>query len=59
MMFRGLSDIEGRRYRDWRRNHNCLSQVEISYIPDEVDQTTKIRCLKCNETIVVTDFSCA
>lgn len=41
------------------KSHKCLSQVEIIYIPNEIDQSTRIRCLKCNEEIDITDFSCA
>lgn len=57
--FRGLTEVEYRRYLGWRKEHPCVSQVEISYIPDQVDQRTRVRCLKCNEQIDITDFDCA
>lgn len=56
--FRGLSEKEHQDYTNWRKEHKCISQVEISYIPDEVDQSTKVRCLNCNEEINITDYSC-
>lgn len=59
MYFRGLSELEHQRYIDWRKKHNCVSQVEIAYIPDAVDQRTTVRCLLCGEKIEITDFSVA
>jgi hypothetical protein len=57
MYFRGLMGEEIQRYDEWRKNHSCVSQVEISYIPDAIDQATTVRCLLCGEKIEITDFS--
>ena len=55
-MFYGMSDLEYQRYKDWRKNHKCVSQVEITIVPCCVQDLIKVRCFECNETIQISDF---
>lgn len=54
MYFRGLMGKEISRYESFRKKHRF---VEISYIPDYVGQTTKVRCLVCGEEEDISDYS--
>lgn len=56
MAYYGMSELQYQRYTDWRNNHSCISQVEITTVPCCVQDLIKVRCFKCNEVFQVSNF---
>lgn len=52
----GMSEAEYSRYKDWRKNHNCISQVEITIVPCCVQDLIKVKCFSCGEVIQINNF---
>lgn len=54
-----MTDLEYARYLNWRDKHPCtgVSQVEITIVPDCVQDWINVRCFKCNEVYQITDFN--
>lgn len=52
----GMSGEEYRRYKNWRNNHDCVSQVEITIVPCCVQDLIKVRCFSCDEIFQVSNF---
>lgn len=56
MTFYEMNEVEEKKYKDWRGNHNCVSQVEFTITPGCVGQVVGVRCWECGEKIDVTDY---
>lgn len=57
--FRTLNSKEYSDYVLWRKNHGCTSTIEFIIKPDQVDQSTTVRCHKCGEEKDITDWDAA
>lgn len=52
----GMTEPEYSRYKSWRDDHKCVSQVEITIVPDCVQDLINVRCFLCGEILRITDF---
>lgn len=58
----GWLDLTQKEYQDYDafvKTHSCVSNREISIIPDSISKTVKVRCLNCNVQIDITDWDSA
>lgn len=56
MEFYEMNSVEGERYKTWRNNHKCISQVEFTITPGCIGQVVAVRCWECSEKIDLTDY---